>query len=265
MIEEKKLPPCYGTYEEGDKNCDGDGSADSQCSYRKRCGAFKRYLGSKRKRSSSYLAVDDNGARAKHGYTIFMRFCEQLLKDESKTEIAKHRRQKTDPNWDKRRDGPCVAAKRKSRATKAKRAREKRQKLLSVFSDFRINFETNLTNRTFAASDQIMSVGQFYVFDRVKTSDYIGIRCKTIKGVDRILVAFKLKTSTMSFDIKLPFSTEELESLVSKAVFKKLSPVDIDEGKLKSIIKNARKEKVGLVCEFLFNAVNAEKVELPKI
>lgn len=265
MNEENKLPPCYGTYEDGDENCDGDGSLDSQCSCRKRCGAFKRYLASKRKKSSNFLIVDENGARAKHGYAIFMRFCEQLLKDEGKNEIAKRKRKKTDPNWDKRRDGPSVSAKRKSRQTKAKRAREKRQKLLSVFREFQINLETNLTNRTFAATNQIMAVGQFYVSDRIGTSNYIGIRCKTSKGVDKTLVVFKLKTSTMSFDIKLPFDPEELEHLTSKTIFKKLSPENIDEGKLKTVIRNAKKEKAGLVCELLFSVINAEKIDLPKI
>lgn len=254
------LPPCFGTYEEKDKECDG-----GPCIYRKRCGVFTAHLRKSRKRSTAYLSIGDDRSIPKHGHVAFLRFCEQLLKDEAQTKIKKQTK-KLDPNRDKRKDGPSITAKRRSRATKARRAKEKRNQLLIVYEKFRVDFEKGLKKkRTFAASDQIISTGQFYQFDRLAVSDYIGIRCKTNRGVDFPLVVFKLKTSTQALDVKLPFTVDEFENLVSKSTFKKLKLEDRMEGRLKSIIKNAKPPTLALLCEELVKAVNKEKIELPSV
>lgn len=259
-LKEQKLPACFGTYEEGDQECDG-----GPCVFRKRCGAFTRYLGTTRKRSTAYLTIEDDRSVPKHGYAPFIRFCEQLLRDEASQKIKKQRTKAVDPNRDKRKDGPSIKAKRRSRMTKARRARRKRNELLIVFEQFKVDFESRLKNRTFAASDQIISTGQFYQFDRLKTSDYIGIRCKTNRGVDFPLVVLKLKTSTEAFDVKLPFTTKEFRKLVSKSTFNKLQLEDKEEGRLKSIIKDAKQPKLALLCEELVKAVNQNRIDLPSI
>lgn len=254
----QKLPACFGTYEESDEECDG-----GPCVFRKRCGAFTRYLGVERKRSTSFLTIEDDRSIPKVSHTSFMRFCEQLLRDEANNQIKKQRVKNVDPDRDKRKDGPSIKAKRRSRATKARRAKRKRNELLVVFERFKVEFETGLKIRTFAASDQIISTGQFYQFDRLKTSDYIGIRCKTNRGVDFPLVVLKLKTSTEAFDVKLPFTTKELRKLLSRSSFSKLKPEDKIEGRLKTIIKNAKQPTLALLCDELVKAVNGNKIELP--
>lgn len=258
--DQENLPPCFGTYVLDDKECDGE-----PCSLKGRCGAFTRYLGKNRKRGTSYLVIDFDKARPKHGKAAFFRFTEQLLKDEAKDKIKKEKRRKKDPNRDKRKDGPSAVAKRKSRATKARRAKEKRMELLLIFEEFVVNFGNLLKDRILATSDQIISTGQFYVSDRLMTSDYMSLRCRTTKGADLTIVIFKFKPSTLSFDIKLPFSLEQLKNLISGEVLARTTPEEKIDGRMKTIIRNAGKFKIGLVCEFLTNLINDKKIDLPEI
>ena len=91
----ERLQSCFGTYDTTDIECNGELSNKelserSPCIWRKKCGAFTRYLEQSEKSVSDYLKVRGEHGKPISGYNAFNLFCKQLVKnDDDKFYILK--------------------------------------------------------------------------------------------------------------------------------------------------------------------------------
>jgi hypothetical protein len=265
----KYLPVCFGTCDEADPQCVGNpnGIPEEQipCAYLKQCSAFTRYLERTGKSVAEYIKIKGEKAKPRHGFVAFEQFCKRLVKKELVLKQRKDKR-KRDPNYDKRRDGPSSKAKRVSKVVKAKNAKDRKSKLIIRFDKFIKKLSSLLEDREFASTGQVVIPGQLYVFDRIDKSNYIGIRCKSITGRDIVIAVFKFKPWKMAFDIRFPFEEEELQELMPRNTFAKLrSKIQpFEEGKIKTVVKDAGKFERALLVEFIAMIVNKDVMDLPR-
>lgn len=265
----KYLPVCFGTYDDNDPQCNGDPENKNieervPCVKYKECGAFTRYLKRTSRSVAEYIKIKDEKGIPKHGFIEFDRFCKRLIKKEQKTKIRKKKDLRYNPNYDKRRDGPSSKAKRIAKVVKAKKAKKRKQELTSRFDKIIKKMSSLLDSREFATTGQVVIPGQLYIFDRISTSGYIGIRCKAVSGRDVPIAVFKFKPWTMAFDVRLPFEVDELKEMMAKITFRKLKPEIHEEGRIKSKVKDVKKFRLELLIQFISEMINDNVLDLPR-
>lgn len=254
-----RISGCFMKYTTVDKVCNGDKeSLDAEdrknCEWRLRCKAFKKFIGESGKTVGDYLVeVEDEDGEIEyepiHGGPQFTSFCDRLI------ERYKSKRNRK-AEYDKRKYGP--SPKTMQAAAKALSARAEKRKAsmadwINVFID---NFSNKLKNKRFAVAGVVIPIGQFYLIDRLDTSDYMAISYRTKLGHDTPLVRVYRKTMNLDYDVWLPFTVDELRGLVNKKDFARWKPEPKMTGRINSKIRDLSKSELAVFGETLARIVN---------
>lgn len=267
---------CFGEWEKKEIICNGDKTSKSReerraCAWMVRCKAFTEYIESVEKKPLDFFVreLDEDGDFVlipKIGMKKFKEFCDDLVKKERE---SIKRKKKKSVQFDKDRDGrwagPTQIAKKASAKVKKEKAKNRRKVLLKILNEFRLTLDSLLENNSFTVPGEVIRTGQLYFVNYMNTSGYISVYCKVTTGKKIPVVSFIIKPSTLTFDVKLPFTVEELQEYCSKSDIKVLNPVSIDIGSFKSIANRLDQEKMILLAEVIAKLVSSGKMVFPVV
>jgi hypothetical protein len=252
---------CFGEYTTVDKVCNGDKeSLDAEdrqpCEWRARCKAFKKYMAESGRPLNAFLKkVEEDGEpmyEAIHGFPQFASFCDRLVERYKKAKSQQ-------VAVDRRRYGPSPRTMQAAAASLTKRAKERRKLLADWITVFVDDFSNQLKNKRFATAGVAIPVGQFYLIDRLDSSDYMSICYRTETGHDSVLARVYRKTMKMNYDVWTSLTVEELSGVLNKRDFRRWQPEVKLTGKINSKIKDLSKADLSMLGESLARAVNRGK------
>lgn len=249
---------CFSEYTAVDKVCNGDKeSLDAEdrnhCEWRGRCKAFKKYLAESGRPLDAFLKpVEEDGEtmyEAIHGFPQFASFCDRLI---DRYKAAKSKQVAVD----RRRYGPSPRTMQAAAKSLTKRAKDRRKVLADWINVFVDDFSNQLKNKRFATAGVAIPVGQFYLIDRLESSDYLSICYRTESGHDSILARVYRKTMKMNYDVWTSLTVQELETVLNKRDFKRWKPEIKLTGKINSKIRDLNKADLSMLGESLARGVN---------
>ena len=251
---------CFGEFNSADKICNGDKeSLDSEdrkpCEWRNRCKAFKKYLEESERSLGDFLKAvdfpDEDGTmyEAVHGFPQFASFCDRLVERYTK-------KRKKQAEVDRRKYGPSPRAMQAASKALGKRAKIRKAELEEWIGVVVDDFANQLKNKRFATAGIAIPVGQFYLIDRLDSSDYLAICYRTETGHDNILARIFRKTLRMNYDVWFSFTVSQLQAIMSKRDFKRWKPEDKIAGKINSKIRDLNKADLAIIAGLLARAVN---------
>lgn len=292
-----KIPQCFTLYEPKDSVCDGDASAegDTPCCYRDQCSAFKRAQAAGAVTLTDHgrmvPIVDVNGAPDKYfrplDWDQFLAKLAELVDEfggheahgeetpaeveavaesgevaeaQIGTEAAPQKRRNTKGRLRrKKRRKPGRKARAMAARALIRAARERRRALLEEFKLFRQQLAEHLPEYHWSLGASAIPPGRLYIKNRLLTSGYASVYCKTASGRDRPLAMLRFKPRGLLMEVALPVEPGE----VSKAAAAKLELKPYNDGSFSSITKKLDRAGLGLAAEVIAQAVRNAKLELP--
>lgn len=288
-----KLPQCITTYDKTDTVCNGDPHSKSEgdqtpCAWRDRCAALQRHLQdtgeplAEHGRVVDVVNVDGEAANyfRANDWDVLQAKLKDLVKkygtlaEQAAAEAADQQEDHPaaseeagggSPNRKgKMPDGrrslkPGRKARALARRTLMRAARERHKVLLEAFRKFRASLAEALPEYNWAGDHDAVAPGRLYVKDRLDTSGYASVYCKTASGRDIPLASCRFKPRDLQMEISLPIEPGE----ATPAAVKKLDLKPLSDGRFKSKTKKLDGASLGLAVELIAKAVREEKINLP--
>lgn len=266
----KKIVHCFGTYDRKDDTCFGnEESGEEQCPLKGDCGPFTRYLknlGKEPREFFSYVAEIEDDEEV--NYAVPVDGGERFWKFISKLPGSKHKYRKKKvvkkdtPSIKKRKNFRRV---KKIKRTMSARSLEKRGKLLGYFEEFkRVLLEELNDSRVIIKPGKAVIPGQLYVTDKLDTSGYVSLFCRTLVGNDVHIIRFVFKPATMTFDIQIPVEVYDIKDNLVKSTYNKLKELkEIKNSSLRTEIKSVKCGGVALIAEIIARFILDDIIVLP--
>lgn len=291
-----KLQECFTGYEKGDSICDGDPNGPTEgdrapCVARDRCAALKRHIAETGADISDFgkvvQVVSIEGQPARYfraaDWDGLVKQLDGLVKEygpatehggEPAAEEAEEHRAASEeaaagddkPRSRKGRmpDGrhrlkPGRKARAMARRTLMKAARERHKALLEVFRKFRASLAEQLPEYNWAGDHDAVAPGRLYVKDRLDSSGYASVYCKTLEGRDIPLASCRFKPRDLQMEVSFPFDPAQAPAGLAK----KLELKPLTDGRFKSRTKKLDSIGLGLAVELIAKAVRDAKIDLP--
>lgn len=155
---------------------------------------------------------------------------------------------------------PSHKARVAARKALQRTAKERRKELREMLRNFCAFLAEGLPEYNWARPLEAVAPGHLYVQDRLKSSDYATIYCRTSFGRDVALTNIRVKPRDMTVILGLPFEPETL----SNEARKRLNPRPFKDGVF--IYKTAHLDKEGLyiAAEAVVKACRMGAIILPK-
>lgn len=161
----------------------------------------------------------------------------------------------------KKRRKPNRRARIMARRALIRAARERHAKLVMELKEFKQILTEKLgMGYNWASEASVIPPGRFYVKDRLDTSGYASVYCRTANGRDKALAMLRFKPRNLEVVIALPLTPED----VSKKAASSLELKPYNDGCFTSISKKLDHAGIGLAAEVIAMAVKAGKIELPE-
>lgn len=290
-MSDKRMPRCLGAFEADDPECDGSpiGKTPAErapCAYRDRCSGFVKLMDiTKRPRDYFVRAVETVGhAKAKPVTYTFANhegFEEQVNEQILLFGIVGGRAMNSKPLKPKMvvRKTPKVkvlrapggklpklskAFARAGAKGRSKQTREGREKSKEVGQWFIKRVSTRL-GRKVAAFEESARPGEFFLIDRLESSNYCALYCKG-KTRKIALASYMYKPNKGQIEVRLALAFEDYTTACSRSQREALAPIDHTgkDGAFKVRILNVGMEHASMIAETLSKVEKNEELERGK-
>lgn len=289
-----KFPQCFSLYDVGDDVCDGDPrvEGDIPCGNRDKCAAFKRYAAATGDKVTEHgrmvqivneagepdkyfrpndwdifnkqlseMVAEYGGAHAQAAEAmvdVIVDGTEDAEADDELTLAGNPKTNKGKPRK-KRRRRPGRKARAMARRALMRAAKERRRMLIDELKLFRAALSEALPEYHWATEGGAVPPGRFYIKNRLITSGYASVYCKTAEGRDQPLALLRFKPRGLMMEVGLPVAPDE----VSKSSAAKLALKPYNDGSFISLTKKLDRAGLGLAAEVIAAAVRSDKIHLP--
>jgi hypothetical protein len=243
MVDEK-LSICFSHYEPGNDECD-----KKKCAFRFRCKAFSRFLYFSKKNISEYLIRKNGDLKTKKNFDLFLRFCDQLIKDETEKKIKQKELTIVIEDLEEKKHSI-------KKITRYKRLIKREKKFLEEFNIFKSHFQNGLKEKKILPRDKIVSPGQLFFKKEVKRFSNVGICLKTKNDQSLPVVVFVFTKRGNLFNVRSCLDINLIKEKTSNEVFRKLKPVEFIKGNFRTKFNNFDRYEAGLFCELLIKLLN---------
>ena len=287
----RKLPICLRKYESGNVECDGKPRSKNDkdrmpCVYRDRCVALQRLMKVKKWRAREILKLrkikDVDNRRRTYAFAIgdSDEFQATLNRAIDRYGIRSGRVTIKVPQEDKPKKKRKIVSRSqesKDKSTKAlKKARkfasealakkaqadlEATEKLVTWFID-RLKKKTD---RKICDVRGQAEVGELFVVDRIESSRYVTVYCKTEEKKRRPVVCMRFKSRTRKLQFRLPLDPEKYKKTLAAGDVEKIGPASFSEGRFKCKTKPLDREGVSIVADSIAVAIRKSIMKLPKV
>lgn len=287
----RKLPVCLRKYESGNTECDGRRRAKTQrdrmpCVYRDRCVALQRLMKVKkwkardilklrkirdldqRRRTYAFATGDAEEFQATLNRAIDLygiRNGRITIKVPSEEKPKKKRKiiNRSQESKDK-----SIAALKTARKFASKALRKKAKEDLAETKKLVVWFLERLkkkSKRRIAGSKAKANVGDLFVSDRIESSRYVTVYCKTEGSKRRPVVCIVLASRTRKLQFRLPLEPDKFKKALAITDVERVGPVPFDEGRFKCKTEPLDREGVSIVADSVAVAIRRGIMKLPKV
>lgn len=290
------IPRCFAFYDEGDSTCDGDGGADPPCAMRDRCSAMKANLADKGEELSQYGRVKGEQFAPKGGFDVLAAKCDELIEEygvkdgavmgsaleesaeaEAEAEAVEEptpvptpkpkkpkkiaRPYKDTHKQDRRKFlRPGLKARRAARKAIERIAKEKRKELREMLRNFVVQLSEAMPEYNWARPLEAVAPGYLYIQDRLRSSDYATVYCRTSHGRDVAVVNIQIKPRDMTATLGLPFEP----SVMSASARSVLKPRPFSDGAFRYRTDHLDQEGLATAALAIAKACKIGAISLPR-
>lgn len=286
----RKLPVCLRKYESGNTECDGRRRAKTQrdrmpCVYRDRCVALQRLMKVKKWKARDILKLrkirDVDNRRRTYAFAIgdgaeFQATLNRAIDlygvrngriTIKVPEEEKPKKKRKIVNRSQESKDKSTAALVGARKFASKALRKKAKADLSETKKLVIWFLERLkkkSKRRIAASKAKANVGDLFVIDRIESSRYITVYCKTEDSKRRPVVCVVLASRTRNLQFRLPLEPGKYTKALADKDVDRVGPVPFDEGRFKCKTNPLDREGVSIVADSVAMTIRRGIMKLPK-
>lgn len=265
------MPPCVGEYEDGNLTCNGnpdgvDAKDKSPCAWKARCAAFTAYLTAHKEKPEDYLAYGEkNGQPYAESDQEFVDMLQQMADGKSVVAVEQPGEALDGMAAELNADGSDDGDKTKRRH-ETKHFKKKLALALELYEHFQSRLVEELGTKTrFAPADVPALPGELITVNRMFTSNYIGVYCRSTKGHDKPVAQLHYKTRSNTIDILFPIEVGVIPTTLDS--IKKLNLIPFDDGlassKFKSKAVKLDKEGLAHAAKAIAKMIKQGIIELP--
>ncbi len=295
----RKLPICIRKYQKTDIQCDGRPGARSEhermpCVYRDRCVALQRVMKVRRIPARDLLKLrkveDVDGRRRVYAFatgdseefqTMLARAIDRYgvrngrvtIRHPQEEPPRKKRTIKNRSDESKAKSTKALVGARKeaTRVLKQKAVHDL-EATTELVEWFTIRLQKKTKRKIVERSDA--KIGELFVVDRIESSRYVTVYCKTLKRdrrkkkmVDsrRPVVCVVLAVRTHSLNFRFPVGPKELSAVIPKNDRDRVGLEPFSEGRFKSKTNPLDREGVSIVVDSIAVAIRRGIMKLPKV
>ena len=231
MTSAAKPPPCVGTYQRGDQECDGD----SPCQWRDKCGGLKLFIAESGQELDRW--VDNETGALRIQPDRFRDFCLEQVghfdivdglpraeheAHESKRVAAPPSMPEPEPTANERAylqkrikpifeplTRPFKEGARSPRKTSSTAAAKNREDAMRLFEHFKDRLLEQFKDRRMGSGERAAIPGEMYMLDHRKRSRYLAFYCRSPGGHDVPVVCVIPLAATRALEARLPVTLKD--------------------------------------------------------